>query len=212
MQARVHALLESPPTTATCILRVHQRLSSSTPPRVRAAPTQVSVYGLVDNGVRITGGSFVGGRIARTELQAAARQFILWQNACIGASALSATLLLAGSLSPDHQPGLYWFLMVVMIVLGALSSIGSTGVRITVENKAVQRMCGGNTAALSSVNSVFRAIDLTALLAAPLPVGALMTWAGPLAATLTLAAFCLCAWVPELVLLRMAFSASETLR
>lgn len=154
----------------------------------------------------------MGGHFTHTKLQAASRHFILAQNMCIGASAISATMLLLNHLTPHNQPEVYWSLMAVMILLGALSSIGSTGVRIAVENKAVQRLCGNNSTALSSVNSVFRAIDLTALLAAPLPVGALMTWVGPLAATLMLATFCMLAWVPELVLLRMAFNASEVLR
>jgi hypothetical protein len=58
----------------------------------------------------------------------------------------------------------------------------------------------------------FRAIDLTCLLAAPLFVGLTLTGAGSLAGALLLALYCAMAWLPELVLLRMALARSPQLR
>lgn len=113
------------------------------------------MYGLADNAVRITGGASVGGYISRTALFTAARAAVLWQNACIGASAASAAVLLmySSSVNAETHRELYWGLMGVMVGLGALSSIGSTGVRIAVENKAVAQLCNGDSRALSTTNA-----------------------------------------------------------
>lgn len=47
----------------------------------------------------------------------------------------------------------YWLLMGVVIVMGATSSVGSMGVRIAVENKAVKAMFGDQPEALSATNA-----------------------------------------------------------
>lgn len=47
----------------------------------------------------------------------------------------------------------YWGLLGVMIVVGALSSIGSAGVRITVEAEAVSALAKGDSLKLSKLNA-----------------------------------------------------------
>ncbi len=48
-----------------------------------------------------------------------------------------------------------------------------------------------------ATNAIMRAIDLTALLLAPLAAGVLMTAAGPFAAAAAMSAYCGLAYVPE---------------
>ncbi len=101
--------------------------------------------------------------------------------------------------------------MWVLTVLGAASSAGSTGVSISVEREAVKALCGADGRALGALNSVMRAIDLTALLCAPLAAGLLMTAAGPFAAAAVMAGYCSAAFFPEVALLRAAFRAAPVL-
>jgi len=65
---------------------------------------------------------------------------------------------------------------------------------------------------LTQLPAGFRAVDLTCLLAAPILVGLLMTFATPLIATYVLAGYTLLAWLPEILLLNRAFQGSSALR
>ena len=75
-----------------------------------------------------------------------------------------------------------------------------------------KQLCGDDSAALGTMNSVFRAIDLTCLLASPMLSGFLMTFGSPLIAVVALALYCLTVWIPEVLLLRWAVKASRSLR
>ncbi|GFR50400.1 hypothetical protein Agub_g12617, partial [Astrephomene gubernaculifera] len=64
---------------------------------------------------------------------------------------------------------------------------------------------------LARLNAVMRAIDLSALLAAPLAAGGLMTGAGPFVAVAAMAVYCCGAYLPERALLGAAFRAAPVL-
>ncbi|GIM03628.1 hypothetical protein Vretimale_8348, partial [Volvox reticuliferus] len=103
--------------------------------------------------------------------------------------------------------------MWLLTIMGAASSSGSTGVSISVERESVKALCGSDAGALAALNSVMRAIDLSALLCAPLVAGLLMTVTRrPFTAAAVMAAYCCLAYVPEVLLLEAAFRAAPVLR
>ncbi|KAL6755200.1 hypothetical protein V8C86DRAFT_3137942 [Haematococcus lacustris] len=214
----------------------------------------VSVYGLVDNGVRLLSGPAVGAYIARrakaagtaagpgggaeeavTERLPGIRAMFLVQNACIASSAAAAAALLWGgdSLSSTSWPQVYWPLMALLVGLGAASSIGSSGLRIGIENEAGSGSSSSSSPPGSQGGALprpsprhleaaglnimpgrgsFRAIDLSCLLLAPLGVGCALTALGPLPTTALLAGYSLVAAPPELSLLLRALHCSAALR
>lgn len=107
---------------------------------------------------------------------------------------------------------LYWCLVGITILAGALSSIGSTGATIAVEKDWAQAMWGHEPRQLSIINSRLRGIDLGCQLLAPLASGVLMTLAGPVAAVACILAFTLAAWLPEAELLRRTHDSWPSLR
>lgn len=123
------------------------------------------------------------------QLHGAARMCTL-QNACIVAAAATALLLLgaipsAHALAASSAGGLSagaWLFMIATIILGASSGIGSMGVTVSVEKEWSKVVCGDDASRLSSLNSRMRAIDMVALMLAPLACGLLMTYAGLAAA------------------------------
>lgn len=111
----------------------------------------------------------------------------------------------------------YWALVAFALLLSSLSAVGSRGITIAVEKRMPKLLCsplpGQETAKnpqeagqipqehnrqlaaeaaqqLASMNSVFRAIDLTCLLASPMASGVLMTYCSPLVAVLALVSVC----------------------
>ncbi|KAG2435780.1 hypothetical protein HXX76_006976 [Chlamydomonas incerta] len=171
----------------------------------------VSAYGLLDNLTRVVVGPTVGGYVDRHERMPGCKLMLRLQNCCIGGSAAAALALLWPGSPALTNSALYWPLIWVLTVLGAASSAGSTGVQIAVEREAVKALCGDDAGALASTNATMRAIDLTALLLAPLAAGVLMTAAGPFAAAAAMSAYCCLAYIPEVLLLGAAFRAAPAL-
>ncbi len=75
-----------------------------------------------------------------------------------------------------------------------------------------KQLCLDSSSALSEMNAALRAIDLVCLIGSPILSGCLMTYSSPTIAVAALSAYCLVAWVPELVLLKWACGSSEKLR
>ncbi|GIL55048.1 hypothetical protein Vafri_10701 [Volvox africanus] len=173
----------------------------------------VSAYGILDNLARVLLGPAVGSYLDRHERLPGAYAMLRLQNLCIGGSALAALVLLwPGSVALRFKFS-YWSLMWLLTIMGAASSSGSTGVSISVEREAVKALCGSDASALAALNSVMRAIDLSALLCAPLVAGLLMTVTRrPFTAAAVMAAYCCLAYVPEVLLLEAAFHAAPVLR
>ncbi|KAG2451247.1 hypothetical protein HYH02_003854 [Chlamydomonas schloesseri] len=171
----------------------------------------VSAYGLLDNLTRVVVGPTIGGYVDRHERMPGCKIMLRLQNCCIGGSAAAGLALLWPGSAALTTPALYWPLIWVLTVLGAASSAGSTGVQIAVEREAVKALCGDDAGALAAINATMRAIDLTALLLAPLAAGVLMTAAGPFAAAAAMSAYCCLAYIPEVLLLAAAFRAAPAL-
>eukprot|EP00198_Chlamydomonas_reinhardtii_P002615 XP_001691951.1 predicted protein [Chlamydomonas reinhardtii] len=171
----------------------------------------VSAYGLLDNLTRVVLGPTVGGYVDRHERMPGCKLMLRLQNCCISGSAAAALALLWPGSAALTNPALYWPLIWVLTVLGAASSAGSTGVQIAVEREAVKALCGDDAGALASTNATMRAIDLTALLLAPLVAGVLMTAAGPFVAAAAMSAYCGGAYIPEVFFLGAAFRAAPAL-
>ncbi|GLC41594.1 hypothetical protein PLESTB_000698500 [Pleodorina starrii] len=171
----------------------------------------VSAYGLLDNLARVLLGPVVGNYVDRHERLPGAQAMLRLQNLCIGGSAAAALVLLWPGSTAARLKASYWALMWLLTALGACSSAGSTGVSIAVEREAVKALCGPDGRALARLNSLMRAIDLSALLCAPLAAGLLMTATGPFTAVAAMAGYCGAAYVPEVLLLGAAFRAAPVL-
>ncbi|GLI67363.1 hypothetical protein VaNZ11_011542 [Volvox africanus] len=173
----------------------------------------VSAYGILDNLARVLLGPAVGSYLDRHERLPGAYAMLRLQNLCIGGSAVAALVLLWPGSNAVRFKLLYWSLMWLLTIMGAASSSGSTGVSISVEREAVKALCGSDANALAALNSVMRAIDLSALLCAPLVAGMLMTVTRrSFTAAAVMAAYCCFAYVPEVLLLEAAFNAAPVLR
>ena len=64
----------------------------------------VSLYGLLDNGIRVTLGSAMGGYIDRAERWHGARNCYLLQNVCIAGAGLSMAVVLSGLVGRPGAP------------------------------------------------------------------------------------------------------------
>ncbi|MEW5305959.1 MAG: hypothetical protein WDW36_008468 [Sanguina aurantia] len=161
----------------------------------------VSIYGLLDNGVRVLCGAAVGTYIDRTDLVTSATHMLVFQNSCIIISAVCGVALLQASFA---STALFWLPISGMMGAGACSSIGSSGVQISVERKMVAILCKDDAALLSRTNAGMRAIDLVCLLLAPLLSGVVMTYVNAHAAVLLLGGYAAAAWAVEVLLLHRA--------
>ncbi|KAG2495007.1 hypothetical protein HYH03_006940 [Edaphochlamys debaryana] len=173
----------------------------------------VVAYGLLENLSSLLLSPVVGTYLDRRERLPGARAMLFLQNQAICASALAALLLLWRGKDGWEPEWIWWALLWTLTVLGALSTVGNSGVQIAMERESVAALCAGaGPTALSDLNSLMRAIDLGVVLAAPFGAGVLMTFAGPLPAAAVMAAYCASAFVPEVLLLQWAFHASPALR
>ncbi|KAF5829728.1 Ferroporti-1 [Dunaliella salina] len=172
----------------------------------------VSVYGLADNFVRVAFGGSVGGYVGRRCIASGTRNFLLLQNACIAVSAACAAALLGFKEELGHSGWVRWILLASTIGCGATSSLGSLGIQIAIEKRAVQAMLRDMPSALAEANSGFRAIDLTCQLAAPIVIGLLMTYTSSLIATILLLGYTMLVWIPEVHFFQRAVHFSPPLR
>ncbi|GAX73941.1 hypothetical protein CEUSTIGMA_g1391.t1 [Chlamydomonas eustigma] len=176
----------------------------------------VSIYGVLDNAVRVTLGGVIGSYLDRAERWPGARNCYMLQNGLIFGAGAGMSVVLSGVLGEPGTPTedmkwLYWLLVGSSLMLSSASSIGSTGIMIAVEKRMPKLLCGENSQALSQMNASFRAIDLICLLASPILSGCLMTYLSPASAVMVLGVYGLLAWAPELWLLRWACHASSKL-
>ena len=169
----------------------------------------VSIFGLLDNGVRVIFGGMVGRYIDKSPRLQGAVNCYVFQNLCIAAAGLGLSASLAGLL--EHQSVSYWIIVSFSLVLAALASVGSSGIQISVERSFPKVLYQDSEADLSTMNATFRALDLLALLLSPIASGALMTLLKPWVAVLSLALYALVAWIPEVLLLRSAVMSSSRL-
>ena len=169
----------------------------------------VSIFGLLDNGVRVVFGGMVGRYIDKApRLQGAIRCY-LFQNICIVCAGFGLSAAIGGQI--DRDSSMYWIIVSVSLLLAALASVGSSGVQISVERSMPKVIYQDSDADLSTMNARFRALDLLALLLSPIASGSLMTLLKPWAAILSLALYALIAWIPEIELLRFAVNSSPAL-
>lgn len=177
----------------------------------------VSIFGLLDNIVRLLFGSVIGQFVDRKERLEGALTCYGIQNVCIGTSAAAAAVLTLldtgkdGSLQPSHTVWT-WILTVIVLLAGASSSIGSLGAAVAVEREYAKTLCGHDSAALRKLNSGLRAIDLLSQMLGPVAAGLLMSYGSMLTAIVVLSVYSLCAWLPEACLLRAAHRHSHRLR
>ncbi|KAK9837511.1 hypothetical protein WJX81_007687 [Elliptochloris bilobata] len=170
--------------------------------------TLVSAFGLIDGLALVLFGGMVGEYVDRSQRLRAACSMYALQN---GALAVSAAALLAASLAA-RGGALFWGCNAATVLFGAASSLFALGSSLAVEREWPKVLCGGDSAALSRLNSGMRRIDLSCLIVSPIGVGLLMTYAGTRAAILAVLAWNLAAWVPECLLAAHAVHRCDALQ
>ena len=179
--------------------------------------TLVALFGLLAAALAVVAGAAVGAYVDREERLRAACTMYLLQNSMVALSCGAALALLArggGGGGGEVEGLLSWLLLGVVVVAGAVSSLGALGATLSVEREWVKVLCALDSADLAATNAAMKRIDLVALVAAPIAVGLLMTYGGPhpmAAATAAILAWNLGAWAPEWLLLRRAQAHSASL-
>lgn len=165
--------------------------------------TLVAAFGLADTLVQAATGPALGRYVDRTERYRSAITMYAIQHTLVAVSCLAA----AGAfLFPPDSAGRLG-LAATVVVAGVLAGAGATGSTLSVEQVWVVALCGSEGAALTSLNSKMRAVDLAALLLAPLAAAAVLQYAGSWTFVLAFAAYSIVSFFPEALLLRVAGAA-----
>lgn len=166
----------------------------------------VSVYGLVSALGKMFLSASMGAFVDRNRRLKSVTSFYLLQNLSLFCAALSTWMLLRMSGKNVAIDSNVWgiLLAVSMVIWGMMSSLGQVGSTLVVEKKWTKEICGDDQNSLASMNSIFRTIDLTCLVLAPILSGFLMTYVDTKVAIMEIAAFNLVAWIPEVIFARLA--------
>ena len=132
----------------------------------------MSIYGLVNALSVFFLGPAVGAWIDNNKRLRAAGVFLVIQNTCV---ALNCALLglyfhfyndLHNSMG-NNQEWLPWICVAIVILISTMSTLASHGSKIVVEKDWIVVIAKGDENHLSTLNTVFRTIDLTCLTATP---------------------------------------------
>ena len=165
--------------------------------------TLVAAFGLTDTFVQIVTGSALGSYVDRTERYKSAVNMYIVQHVLICASALSA----AGAFFFDPNSIGRASLSAIVVATGVLAGAGSTGSALSVEQVWVVALCGTNKEALTNLNSKMRAVDLAALLLAPLAAAAALQFTNSFVFVIGFAIYSGISFFPEVFLLQLARNA-----
>lgn len=162
--------------------------------------TLVAAFGLADTLVQIATGTALGRYVDRTDRYRSAIVMYIVQHVLIAVSCLAAAGAFLFTPGSAGRAGL----SALVIVAGVLAGAGATGSTLSVEQVWVVALCGSDNKALTSLNSRMRAVDLAALLLAPLAAAAVLQFTGSRVFVLAFAAYSSVAFFPEAGLLRVA--------
>jgi iron-regulated transporter 1 len=162
--------------------------------------TIVAVFGLSDTFVQIVTGSSLGSYVDRTERYRSATVMYIIQHVLICSSALAA----AGAFFFDQNSSGRAGLSAVVVIAGVFSGAGATGSALSVEQVWVVALCGKDSDALTNLNSKLRAVDLAALLFAPLAAAAALQFTTSWVFAIAFAIYSGISFFPEAFLLRLA--------
>lgn len=162
--------------------------------------TLVAAFGLTDTFVQIATGSFLGAYVDRTERYRSAVVMYIVQHVLICASALAAAGAFFLEPSSIGRAGL----SAIVVLAGTLAGAGATGSALSVEQVWVVAICGKDKEALTRLNSKMRAVDLAALLLAPLAAAAALQFTTSWMFAIAFAVYSGISFFPEAFLLRLA--------
>ena len=177
-----------------------------------ASMTLVSVYGLIMGLAVFLLGPIVGDAIDRTERLVAVQVSLVSQNLCVALASICVGIVLAHDDMAQHYPVTFWLLVVLILLFGIVSGIGSVASTLAVEKEWMKTLCGEDHALLSRTNAVLRRLDLICKVAAPMVVGFIMTYLGTLVGALFVAGWNVASMFPEFGILRAIYNAFPQLR
>mmetsp|Transcript_38178 Transcript_38178/g.107875 ORF Transcript_38178/g.107875 Transcript_38178/m.107875 type:complete len:490 (+) Transcript_38178:357-1826(+) len=164
----------------------------------------VAAYGLTENLVITLLGPWVGAWLDRQDRQLwAALVVFQCQNLgnLVSASIATAALWQGAGLQGPYAASI----IVAMVSASCFARLASTVATLSVERKWVKILCKDDPEERTAqVCSELRRIDLVCLFAAPIFTGCIMTVLSPAAASLALAVWNACTWIPSVVLLKLS--------
>ena len=131
-----------------------------------------AIYGLVLSSAAVLFAPVIGDWIDRKRRLTVIRITLFLQNILVITCALFILLLLYNVTNNSH---LLKLLQAVVIIIGSAANLAGQGEKISVIKDWVVVICQGNNDLLATTNALFRRIDLSVAILAPVAVGFLMT-------------------------------------
>ena len=140
----------------------------------------VAFYGLVGSVGNVLGGAPVGEWVDRGDRLMVVRRALMVANGTVIFSAVLLGMLLkrqevtAGNPEPSRD-GIFWLMIVLVVVSGAISNLASLASTLAVEKDWVKVICKNDSETLATTNSMMRRIDLVCKVVAPILVGIILS-------------------------------------
>ena len=131
-----------------------------------------AIYGLVLSSTAVLFAPVIGDWIDRKRRLTVIRITLVLQNILVTTCALFILLLLYNVTNNSH---LLKLLQAVVIIIGSAANLAGQGEKISITKDWVVVVCKGNNDILANTNALFRRVDLSVDIMAPVAVGFLMT-------------------------------------
>ena len=131
-----------------------------------------AIYGLVLSSTAVLFAPVIGDWIDRKRRLTVIRITLVLQNILVITCALFILLLLYNVTNNSH---LLKLLQAVVIIIGSAANLAGQGEKISITKDWVVVVCKGSNDLLATTNALFRRVDLSVAILAPVAVGFLMT-------------------------------------
>lgn len=121
-------------------------------------------------------GAAIGTWIDHRPRLLAAKVFLTVQNLSVALSCAILGFYFWDEMEETFDSWVPWVVSVVVILIGTLANLASVGSKIVVEKDWIVVIAGGDNNKLAQMNSVFRTLDLSCLILAPILAGMLFDY------------------------------------
>jgi len=174
----------------------------------------VALYGGVEGLVKTILGSHAGAYVDRTErMSAVMRSFAVLNVGNALSSIMNAFMIFyAVGNQGDLESQVSLGLLVMVILCGSTAAVGNMAAKISLQRDWAKVLYAGDSEALATFNAVMKAIDLSALVVAPVLVGVCMDLLGVVPTALLIPVVYLVAYPVEVLLLRHVYRMNPSLQ
>jgi len=169
----------------------------------------VALFGATEAIAVVFAGPIIGDWVDAYERLSVVRTSLFAGNGAVIVSATVIIVLLWRAFSHDVA---FWTLVILLLISGSVTKLASVATTLAVEKEWVKLLCDDDAELLAATNARMRRIDLLCLLLAPICVGGLMAWLGPLAGALFIGAWHFALLAPEYIILTWVYNSFNVLR